>query len=502
MSTLRIRPLTRLLTLQILLCFGLLVALPRLAAADTKVGAVFSTYQGAWQSYLRFYNAGDTAGSAVVQLQDFSTGQTLGQWTSPPIAAGAEQQFDITMVESALGPGTRPYYYTISVQTPFPGYFQHVLWRSADGTLTNLSTCSSGVTAAGTTLVGVHSSLLNGGYPSTVVVNNTGAQASTAALALYDARDGTKLGVYTTPVIPAGGAQAIALVTMELAIGRTPSAGMYHYVIKADIPFTGFFEHLVNNLQAGVTTDMTTECAMGAVPVASASLPLRVGAVFSTAQLNSRSYLRFINTGSSAGTAAVTLRDQASGQVYGTWTSPPINPGAEQQFAIDQLESVVLGGAAKPPYYTITIASSMHGYFQHVLWRVADGTLTNLSTCGAGVTADTRQLTGVHSSLLGKSYPSGIVITNLGAATPVTIGVYDARDGTKLGAYTTDPIPAGGQFMAASASLEVVINKAPTAGMYHYVVKIESPFTGFVQHLVNNLQAGVVTDMTTACSMN
>ena len=474
-------------------------------SADTRVGAVFSTAQSDWQSFLRFYNTGSAAGSAVVVVQDFNSGQTLGQWISPPIPAGAEQQYDIKTLETAIGITNKPYYYSISVQTPFVGYFQHVLWRAADGTLTNLSTCDVGVTAASTTLVGVHSSLLNYGYPSTIVVNNTGTQASAVALGIYDARDGVKLGTYTTTAIPVGGAQTIAVANIESGIGRAPTPSMYHYVIKDEnpSPFTGFFQNLVNNLQSGVTTDMTTECALNGAPVTGSSMPIRIGAVFSTAQLSSRSYLRVFNTGASPATVAVNLRDQVSGQSYGTWVSPFVNPGAEQQFGIDIIENSVLGGASKPPYYTISVQSNMQGFIQHVLWRVTDGTLTNLSTCSSGVTADKTRLTGVHSSLLGNAYPSQIYVNNLGAANSATLGIYDARDGTLRGTYTTPSIHSNGQFTAAASSLEVAIGRSPgDSAMYHYVVKIENPFIGFMEHLVNNLQARVLTDMTTACAMN
>ena len=486
--------------------FGLaqVLGLPGLASADTRVGAVFSTAQSDWQSFLRFYNTGSTAGSAVVVVQNFNTGQTIGQWISPPIPAGAEQQYDIKTLETAIGITNKPYYYSISVQTPFVGYFQHVLWRAADGTLTNLSTCDTGVTATRTTLVGVHSSLLNYGYPSTIVVNNTGTQAAAVALGVYDARDGVKVGTYTTTAIPVGGAQTIAVASIESGIGRAPTTNMFHYVIKDEnaSPFTGFFQNLVNNLQSGVTTDMTTECALNGAPVTGASMPLRIGAVFSTAQQTSRSYLRVFNTGASPGTVAVTLRDQVSGQTYGTWVSPFVNPGAERQFGIDDIESV-LGSASKPPYYTMSVQSSMQGFIQHVLWRVADGTLTNLSTCSSGVTADKTRLTGVHSSLLGNSYPSQVYVNNLGAANSATLGIYDARDGSLRGTYTTPSIPTNAQFTAAASSLEVAIGRSPgDSGMYHYVVKIENPFIGFMEHLVNNLQARVLTDMTTACAMN
>jgi len=45
------------------------------------------------------------------------------------------------------------------------------------------------------------------------------------------------------------------------------------------------------------------------------------------------------------------------------------------------------------------------------------------------------------------------------------------------------------------------IKLTPSAGMFHYVINRVGPFTGFLQHLVTNNQVGVVTDMTTACTM-
>jgi len=37
---------------------------------------------------------------------------------------------------------------------------------------------------------------------------------------------------------------------------------MGHYVIKVEGAFTGFLQHLVDNQKAGVTTDMSTVCAV------------------------------------------------------------------------------------------------------------------------------------------------------------------------------------------------------------------------------------------------
>ncbi len=469
-------------------------------ASGLAVGAVHSSAQTTSKSFLRFYNAGQTAGEVGVTLHNAATGEKLGQWISPAIPAGAEHQFAIDTIESGAGNFAKPPYYAITVQSNISGYFQHVLYRSALGTLTNLSTCAAGVTADPASVSAVHSGLFASGYPSAVVVNNTGSAAATVSLAVYDARDGTKRGTYTTSTIPANGQIIVAVAAMEAAVGA-PTVGMLHYVVKAEGAFTGFLQHLVNNTRAGITTDMTTMCGLEKETSAAAALPLRSGAIFSTAQTASRSFLRFYNSGSSAGTVLVTLNDSANGQALGQWTSPAIPAGSEQQYAIDTIESALDAGAAKPDYYTISVQSGITGFFQHVLWRAEDSTLTNLSTCSAGVTASATKLAAVHSSLFGNNFPSTLVVHNTGAsASSVVLGIYDARDGVKRGTYTSAAIPSEGHAEISVAEIEAAVGP-PAAGMYHYVVKIESVFTGYLQHLVNNAQSGVITDMTTSCAL-
>jgi hypothetical protein len=474
------------------------------SSTPLRNGALFSTSQATSESFLRFFNTGTTAGTVTATLSDYATGRLLGQWASDSIPAGAELQYPIGTVEAGAGlTGTKPSYYSVTLSSGIAGYFQHVLFRPADSTLTNLSTCATGVTANANALDGVHSSLLGSGFPSSVVVVNTGTAAETVALDVFDARNGNKLGTYTTPSIPAG-AEVIADVSaMETAMKLTPSDGMYHYVVKAEAPFTGYLQNLVNNTKVGVITDMTTSCSLNGAASTAAVSPLQEGAVFSTAQSVSQSFLRFFNTGASAGTVSVTLKDAATGQALGTWKSPSIPALSEQQFAISTVEAGANIGATKPSYYTVAITSGFAGYFQHVLFRPSDGTLTNLSTCPTGVTADPTKLSGVHSSIVGgEAFPSTVVINNTGTvAETVTLDIYDARDGSQLGTYITAAIPPGGQVLPLMSDIETAANIVPTSSMFHYVLKARSGFTGFMQNLVNNSHVGVITDMTTACAL-
>lgn len=229
---------------------------------STRGGALYGSTQGASRSFLRFYNAGASAGPVNVTLYDMATGSNLGQWTSPTVAPGAELQTEIGTLEQALNISPRPYY-EFKIDTGIDGYFQHVLWRSADGTLTNLSTCMEGTGADPFILFGVHSSPLAAqGYQSVVNIISTGSAPQTVTLGIYDARDGRKLGIFTPGAIAGGGQRLIDLSEVEQAAKLTPGASTPHYVIKAEAPFTGFLQHMVNNLSSGVMVDMTAQCAM------------------------------------------------------------------------------------------------------------------------------------------------------------------------------------------------------------------------------------------------
>jgi hypothetical protein len=472
-----------------------------------RFGPVFSTAQSTSQSFIRVINTGASAGTATVKLSDYTSGTLLGLWTSPSIPAGTAQQFGISQIESALGAAAKPQYYAVAVQTEISGATQHVLWKPSDGTLTNLSTCDTGVTgvtASTGQVASVHSAVVGTAYPSSVAVNNTSASAvATLTLGIYDARDGTKLGTYPVPSIPANSKLVLTVAAIEAGAQITPTAGMYHYVIKTEGVFTGFLQHLVNNQLVGVITDMTTVCAFGAAPTAALTVAMRQpGPLYSTAQSDAQSFLRFANTGATAGTVAVTLRNSATGAKLGQWISPSIAAGAAQQYSISQIESESSIGGSKPQYYAAQIETQITGSVAHVLWKPSDGTLTNLSTCDAGISTTTAQVASVHSSLLDLNYPSSLAINNTGTtAQSATLGVFDARDGRRLSGYTTTAIPAGGQILVSMAMIEAAAGIVPTGTMYHYVIKIEGTFTGFLQHLVNNQARGVITDMTTVCQL-
>ena len=473
--------------------------------AAERSGPIFSSAQSDSQSFVRFYNTGSTAGTVTVTLNNAATGQTLGQWTSPTIPAGAAPQFPVTTLESALPPGTvKPAYYAAIIRPQISGFFQHVLFRPADGTLTNLSTCEVSSSANALALANVHSTLLDNGYPSSIAITNSGASAiNPVRLEILDARDGIKLGTYVSPSLGPNAQAVVTVAQMQAAAGITPPAGAFHYVVKSETPFTGFLQHLVNNQRVGVITDMTTTCSFGTLPTAVATEAIRnPGPFFSTAQTESQSFLRLLNTGTTPGTARVTLTRSETAAVLGRWVSPTIAPGAAPQFPISEIETMLTPGINKPQYYSALVEAQFDGLLQHVLFRPADGTLTNLSSCNASVGANATRLTNVHTSILDNGYPSSVAIANTGStAAAATLAIFNAATGARLGTYTSPSIPSGGQVVITVSSIETQAGLTPGSGQFHYVVSIEGSFRGFLQHLVNNQRAGVITDMTTSCEL-
>ena len=49
--------------------------------------------------------------------------------------------------------------------------------------------------------------------------------------------------------------------------------------------------------------------------------------------------------------------------------------------------------------------------------------------------------------------------------------------------------------------METAASFSPQPGMYHYVVKADTNFTGYLQHVVNNTSDNVVTDLTGVCRL-
>ena len=256
---------------------------------------------------------------------------------------------------------------------------------------------------------------------------------------------------------------------------------------------------------AGVTSDMTAACPLRAVP--QTTFASRIGSVYATAQTTAQSFLRFFNVGDVRdGKVTLTLADSLSGRELGTWTSAIIPPHSSQQVAVATIEAQAGIKGPKSPTYVIRVRSQLglqSGFLQHVVWRPGDGTLTNMSTCDDGVTTLPLQLNNIHSKVLTDQYPSTIVVTNTGReAKAYSIRIAHSGTGLFYGRYIGPSVPSMGASQFVSSSLEAAAPFILTTNTAHYNVEEETFFPGFLQHLVLNKRAGVLTDLTTVCRMN
>ncbi|TAL04791.1 MAG: hypothetical protein EPO08_00330 [Rhodospirillaceae bacterium] len=486
--------------------------------SSSTLGLVYSSANANAQSLIRIFNGTSSndwmhsGASVTLTLHDGSTGTTVGTWVSPLLKAGVSMQFPIAEIESGLSPGvTKPATYAITAQAAKTGMaIQNEVLRSNDGLLSNMTACDTGVASLGRVLINVHSSQFSGNYPSTVAITNSGAKTLGFSVEIYDAEGGYFMGSFPTPIIPSGGHVIMSVAAMEAAAHITPSRFTPTYVIRfgrssdGDYNFTAFFQHLVNNTRSGVITDMTTLCPVGGPEPSYHSVDgsLHTGLIFSSANGSGQSYLQIANTDSVAGTVTLTLQDSAAGTSLGRWTSPSIPAGAAQEFPIGDIEGAVPLPPAKPAYYGLTVQSTFAGELQHVLRANSDSTPTDLSICDFGTGPSSSRLNGVHSSRLDATFPSTVVVTNTATTPgPVTLALYDATTGTRLGAATTPPIPAGGHLSLSSSELETAAQVTPSASQLRYVIRTEGTFSGFLQHLVTNTNTGAVTDLTIACKL-
>ncbi len=477
--------------------------------------------------FVRVHNTGVKDAAVTIDVVDSTTGASKGQWTSPVVPSGAEPQFAVSEIEAALGIGQKPARYDMYLSAPsgFFGYVQNVVWMPNPGTITNYSTCyrktaQDSVATDTRQLGGVHSSVLSAGYPSSVIVTSTdvaGASPQTVALTLYDARNGTRLGQYTTPPIAAGAQLVLSAETLEAALQLAPDPGMIRYVVLA-APFKGLLQHHVNNRGPGVITDMTATCLINSPLQPTDALEasggpafdtVALGGVYSSRQTDTQSYLRFINEGTSPLTATVTLKfmDGVT-PVTRTWTSPQIPARANVQFYIGTIEDGSGPAFTKPDSYTVS-ANIPGGLVQHVIWRPVAGTLTDLSTCdanGAEAKSPTSStwVHGVHSSVIDR-YPSHLDIhNNTPFPAQARLIVYDSDSGNNLGTYVTPAIT--GDIVLPMAQIEAAMSLQPTSIRYDILVRLDAfnPIFAtdgplYVQHFVQNLQTGLLEDLTKVC---
>ena len=133
----------------------------------THVLSVFSSGNpGGTLSFLRFYNAVSYAEDVRVTLRDDITGDIFGTFEAN-IPHNASVQFQLEDIEASLGIDvTDRWQYTAIVNSSFVGYVQHVIWNPGGASLTNVTSCLTGVSIDQHALINLHTERVAAGYPS------------------------------------------------------------------------------------------------------------------------------------------------------------------------------------------------------------------------------------------------------------------------------------------------------------------------------------------------
>ncbi|MDG2242641.1 MAG: S8 family serine peptidase [Rhodospirillaceae bacterium] len=228
------------------------------------IAGAFASNRTSVQSNIRFYNSGIFTGTAFVDVVDDLTGQTVGTY-SRDIPGGASIQVSMEDIENGASPAITPaggdtQTYTLHVTASFSGYTQHVLWNPAGGSLTNISGCGNGLANTVRDIGNVHTSIING-YPSYMMVYNSGSTAAAPTFVVRDARDGSSLGNFTFSSDIAPNTTATVLVSdLVEFFGGTPESDQFHLNLELQNSFSGFAQHIVDNEIGGVLTNMTAKC--------------------------------------------------------------------------------------------------------------------------------------------------------------------------------------------------------------------------------------------------
>ena len=235
--------------------------------------------------------------------------------------------------------------------------------------------------------------------------------------------------------------------------------------------------------------------------VAYAAGSLSYNSVLATAGA-SQSFLRFFNSGTTSGTVTLALWDSATGEALSTWTSPAIPAKASLQFA-----AAAIAAGATPAVnagahglLTVDVRSTFSGFSQHAIWDAGSGAIENMTRCAGGPSADGGTLINVHSRVL-SGYPSYVRIYNAtGESAPARLILRDAATGQQRGTWTSPAIPNFAAFDTPLSAIEGGAGLTATTAP-HYVIALDSGFTGYLQHVVRNV-AGALSEMTDKCTLS
>lgn len=215
-------------------------------------------------------NAGTVAGTATVTLYAADTGTQLGVWTSASIPPKASLLVDAATIAATASPALTAAQagqaVTLSVQSHLNGSAQYL--SVANGVASNLTPCGP---AHDLTIGAVPGpgSLTSAGA---VRIINGGSAAAHVVLTLYNSTDGTTLGAWTSPDVPANGSVTVSTTAIAAAANPVVAATTASFTLSgAESPLT--VQILSMPKAGGPVTSLNDACVLHGAAASSRSAP-------------------------------------------------------------------------------------------------------------------------------------------------------------------------------------------------------------------------------------
>ena len=306
-----------------------------------------------YTSFIRVINIGTTASPIQATVIDDTTGAAgaSGQLISS-LAAGAAVTFSAQQIETAMGvtlaAANRPRIKITSVSVPLE---VQSFMSNPGGSVTQISGAQSGTSAAVRNFFPAANS--SSGYTGYIRVINNGTQASPISVSLLDGGTGlTTASGQLWASLPAAAAKTFSAQQVEAALGVSlPTSSRPRILVTANVSIDaqsfmsnpGGTVSQISGAQSGNSVDVRTY-----VPVANAGVGYA-------------SYLRVINTGSSATAVNVAVINGTTGAVGPSGQLAASLPaGAAITFTAQDVEATL--GAPLPggdrPRIRVTAAAS------------------------------------------------------------------------------------------------------------------------------------------------
>ncbi len=231
-------------------------------AQQTSFAPAFSSSSAA-TSFVRLHNASATAGSFTVTLRVEGSSTIAASWsgTIAPHATTAVKLSDIETLNRITAP-TNGRTYSVNITSTVEGLAQHVVFKNADRSWMNFSTCG-GISSDSKTIMNVHD--ISQVSASLIVLHNTGPSSATATISIVNADTGETLGTWTSPIIAAGSVASPINASQIIAEARLPTAQRPYVTFILNDAFTGYAQHLVTTVGTTSTADMSAKCAINAM---------------------------------------------------------------------------------------------------------------------------------------------------------------------------------------------------------------------------------------------